>query len=116
MKRKSITIRELWDIGDELGEKNFDSRRNKSEKLIYSQAFYDLMAKIDPPDQNSGVDTLGDRFTNICLEVIREKPDNIYQAWINVGDRLGYEFIAALMRNMEWHSPLKEFDDQEHCS
>jgi hypothetical protein len=52
---------------------------------------------------DAGADTLGARFTNICLDVLREKPDNIQQAWINVGDRFGYEFIVALKRDMEWH-------------
>ena len=61
---------------------------------------------------DAGADTLGARFTNICLDVLREKPDNIQQAWINAGDRFGYEFIVALKRDMEWHEPPKTASEE----
>lgn len=50
--------------------------------------------------QSAGIDTLGARITNICIEGLRLYPDNLRSAWAHVGSSYGYDMLRALAKDM----------------
>lgn len=50
--------------------------------------------------QNAGIDTLGARITNTCVEGLRLYPDNLRSAWAHVGSSYGYGLLRDLAKDM----------------
>lgn len=58
--------------------------------------------------KSAGVDTIGARFTVLCTEAIRLHPHSTVDAWKHVGSQFGYEYLRALMKDMQGNAPQKE--------
>lgn len=48
----------------------------------------------------AGVDTVGARLTDVCIEGLRLYPDSLIKAWAHVGMSFGYDFLRDRAKDM----------------
>lgn len=58
--------------------------------------------------KDAGADTIGARLTSACTDAMRRHPQNLSQAWADVGASFGLEFLRGLQVDMRAHEPPPE--------
>lgn len=50
--------------------------------------------------KQAGVDTIGAKLTQACIEALRRGPRNPVTAWLRAGELFGHEFVLGLIADM----------------